>query len=40
MENHPEIKEKLDLKSIDTSEIGETTASETTVNDETASLKN
>ena len=47
VENHPEIKEKLDLKSIDTSEIGgassssETTVSEeTTVSDETASLKN
>lgn len=46
VENHPEIKEKLDLKSIDTSEIGETSSSETTisdettVSDETASLKN
>ena len=46
VENHPEIKQKLDLKSIVTSEIGETTSSEmtvsseTTVSNETASLKN
>lgn len=41
VENHPDIKEKLDLKSIDTSEVGEASSSEeTTVSDETDSLKN